>query len=214
MLDIGVGTGRTTNYFAPLTMEYVGIDISENMIKFCNNKFEENEKWRFEVADAKNLESFTDNSFDFVLFSFNGLDCITSGIKDRNKALREIRRVTKKRGFFCFSAHNLNYIWRYCQIGSLNIREIRRILLLRLNNSKSWKDLRKQNGNRTHKVMKVVGHDMIVPLLILTPKTQIAILSELGYKKIQVFDIEGKHLELSSIYENDIDYSFYYLCQA
>jgi len=40
MLDIGVGAGRTTIHFANLTKEYVGIDISENMINECSKKFQ------------------------------------------------------------------------------------------------------------------------------------------------------------------------------
>ena len=40
MLDIGVGAGRTTHHFASLTKkEYVGVDISKNMIKACRRKF-------------------------------------------------------------------------------------------------------------------------------------------------------------------------------
>ena len=42
MLDVGVGAGRTTIYFAPLVHKYVGIDYSAKMITACKNKFKEN----------------------------------------------------------------------------------------------------------------------------------------------------------------------------
>ena len=53
------------------------------------------------------MNEFEDNSFDFVLFSFNGIDSF--GPQDRLKALKEIRRVLKNNGYFCFSSHNLNW---------------------------------------------------------------------------------------------------------
>ena len=214
MLDLGVGTGRTTIYFAPLTCEYVGIDISSNMIDFCKTKFKNNKNWQFKVADVRDLWLFTDKSFDFVLFSFNGIDCIIGDTKDRKKAMLESRRLIKERGFFCFSTHNLNYIYRYCQLRSLHISEIRRMMLLRLSNRKSWEELRKQNKNVSHRVINILGHNAIVPLYISTPKTQIALLQGLGFKKIRVFDVTGKQLELSTIEKNDTDYSLHYLCQT
>ena len=51
---------------------------------------------------------FKDNSFDFVLFSFNGIDSFSH--KDRIAALREVRRVLRNDGIFYFSSHNLNWI--------------------------------------------------------------------------------------------------------
>ena len=39
MLDIGVGTGRTSRYFASNFNQYHGIDYSSAMIDFCRKKF-------------------------------------------------------------------------------------------------------------------------------------------------------------------------------
>ena len=101
MLDIGVGAGRTTHYFAHLTKEYVGIDYSKTMIKVCRERFQKYPiRISFEVADAKSLKSYQDSHFDFVLFSFNGIDYMSH--EDRLIALQEIRRVTKKSGSFAF----------------------------------------------------------------------------------------------------------------
>ena len=38
MLDIGVGTGRTTMHFAGLVKEYVGVDYSSALIQACPEK--------------------------------------------------------------------------------------------------------------------------------------------------------------------------------
>jgi SAM-dependent methyltransferase len=105
MLDLGVGAGRTTKYFAPLVAEYTGIDYSPAMITACRQKFPH---LLWQVGDARNLEQFEDNYFDFILFSFNGIDYITHD--DRSLVLQEIKRVGKAGAYFCFSSHNLQGI--------------------------------------------------------------------------------------------------------
>jgi ubiquinone/menaquinone biosynthesis C-methylase UbiE len=106
MLDIGVGGGRTTPHFVPLAADYVGIDYSHEMIAACQNRFATADQTvRFAVCDARDLSQFADNSFDFILFSFNGLDYVSHG--DRLQILQEIHRVGKSGGYFCFSSHNL-----------------------------------------------------------------------------------------------------------
>lgn len=107
MLDVGVGGGRTTIHFAPLVESYVGIDYSESMIATCRERFTEiPNRLTFQVADVRSLSSFPDQSFDFVLFSYNGLDYIPH--ESRSNALLEIRRVLKRGGYFALSTHNLN----------------------------------------------------------------------------------------------------------
>lgn len=106
MLDMGVGGGRTTSYFAPIAKSYIGADYASQMVKVCREKFKD--KYKFIESDVRSMNEFEDNSFDFVLFSFNGIDSF--GHQDRLQALKEIRRVLKNNGYFCFSSHNLN--WR------------------------------------------------------------------------------------------------------
>jgi ubiquinone/menaquinone biosynthesis C-methylase UbiE len=103
MLDIGVGGGRTTQHFVEATAEYIGIDYSAEMIAVCQKRFPEA---TFQVCDVRDMSRFEDNSFDFILFSFNGIDYISHA--DRLKAFTEIQRVGKPGGYFCFSSHNLN----------------------------------------------------------------------------------------------------------
>lgn len=100
MLDIGVGTGRTTLHFANLVKKYIGIDYSKELIDICKKRFS---NLNFKVCDARNMEIFENNSFDFILFSYNGLDCVSH--EDRLKILYEIIRICKNEGYFCFSTH-------------------------------------------------------------------------------------------------------------
>jgi ubiquinone/menaquinone biosynthesis C-methylase UbiE len=105
MLDIGVGGGRTTPYFSQVTADYSGIDYSAAMIAACTTRFSTYPQASFEIADARDMSQFEDNSFDFILFSFNGIDYVSH--TDRLKVFQEISRVGKSGGHFCFSSHNL-----------------------------------------------------------------------------------------------------------
>ena len=105
MLDIGVGTGRTTHYFAKHFSKYVGIDYAEEMVKAAKEKFKDAKDSTFHHLDASNMSIFEDNEFDFILFSFNGLDCVD--FETRKKILQEIKRVGKANAILSYSTHNI-----------------------------------------------------------------------------------------------------------
>ena len=102
ILDMGVGGGRTTPYLSRKASRYVGVDYSDEMIRLCRDKFPPLE---FLVADASDLSAFADRSFDAIVFSFNGLDCL-SPEPQRWACLRECGRVLREGGVFVFSSHN------------------------------------------------------------------------------------------------------------
>ena len=104
ILDIGCGTGRTSHYLRNFTDQYIGVDYSEGMVAFCKHAYPE---LTFYHADARDLSRFDNESFDLVLFSYNGIDYIED--EGRKKALQEIYRVLKPSGLLVFSAHNRNY---------------------------------------------------------------------------------------------------------
>jgi len=101
VLDLGCGTGRTTAVLDRMGFDVVGVDISDPMIRHARSIFPHIE---FESGDATDLQ-FADASFEYVLFSFNGLDYVQPE-EDRYVALREIRRVLNPGGTFVFSSHN------------------------------------------------------------------------------------------------------------
>jgi ubiquinone/menaquinone biosynthesis C-methylase UbiE len=102
VLDLGVGGGRTTAYLSRIASRYVGVDYSEAMVQACRKKFPHLD---FRLADASELSSFKDGSFDAIVFSFNGLDSVIPNEK-RSRCLRECRRVLRPKGTFIFSSHN------------------------------------------------------------------------------------------------------------
>ena len=219
MLDIGVGAGRTTYYFAPLTKEYVGVDISKNMIGACRRKFRNYpKKISFEVADARDLNLFGDNYFDFSLFSFNGIDMMNHD--DRLRTLREIRRVTKNGGYVCFSAHNLNYAWNFATFKLSRkpadlLLEAQRLFLMRLFNRKVWKILRTKNQRKQRYLIFNDGvWNFSLKLYYIKPEEQIDQLTNLNFKNIRSYDLLGNEIKNPSELQNATDCWIYYLCNV
>lgn len=105
LLDIGVGAGRTSRFFAPLVKSYLGVDYSNAMIERCRADLP---AFNFALGDARHLDFVGDETYDMVLFSFNGIDNL--GASDRKAALGEMRRVLRPGGLMVFSSHNSNYL--------------------------------------------------------------------------------------------------------
>lgn len=211
MLDIGIGGGRTTYHFAPLVKEYIGVDYSRNMIEACNKRFSEfAERDSFKVCDARDMTIFQDNYFDFVLFSYNGIDCIAH--EDRLKALKEIRRVSKEGGYFCFSSHNLNTSLEYTIGLTLNpIEMIFRIyyyFLFKLL-TRYYKNLKRTSN---YSIINDGTHRYRMMLYYIKPEEQIDQLFEIGFKDIKVYSLSGKEIGTSA-FNTAIDSWLYYLCR-
>lgn len=104
VLDIGVGGGRTTQYLLPRAAEYTGLHYVPEFIERVKKKYPTG---TFTVGDARDLGEFEDETFDFVLFSYNGIDAVLH--EDRIRILRDMNRVMKKGGMMMFSSHNRDY---------------------------------------------------------------------------------------------------------
>ena len=107
ILDIGVGAGRTTPYLSRIAGRYVGVDYSEAMIAKCRVKFPTLSFLRIDAAD---MSVFPDGSFDAVVFTFNGIDCLPDD-EARTKCLRECARLLGAGGIFIVSSHNARYLF-------------------------------------------------------------------------------------------------------
>src|SRR3990170_8246133 len=93
ILDMATGTGKQAFAFAKKGYDVIGIDLSEAMLKVANKKNRYGNV-KFQVGDATNL-LFEDESFDISCMSFALHDM---PLTIREKALKEMVRVTKRKG--------------------------------------------------------------------------------------------------------------------
>lgn len=176
MLDIGVGAGRTTAEFAPRCASYLGIDYSEGMINRCKSLFD----YPFSHKDARDLSFLPDNSIDYVLFSFNGIDYVS--YEDRMKILLEINRVC--RGYFAFSTHNINYVHKTFQwdpVGN-KIKYAVRFFLLHILNFPIH-----QKINSDYSIINDGVHRFGLSTIYIRPNRQVRDLIEAGFSDIRIF---------------------------
>lgn len=97
VLELGCGIGRFSFRLGKLCKEAYAIDGSEEAIKICKKKSEENNisNIRFKVMDLRKLD-FDNETFDWVL-SVTSIEHITNE-PELCVAIREALRVTKRSG--------------------------------------------------------------------------------------------------------------------
>ncbi|MCW5922946.1 MAG: class I SAM-dependent methyltransferase [Saprospiraceae bacterium] len=212
MLDLGIGGGRTTLHYAPLVKEYVGSDYAENMVTICRERFHNaGAHVSFEQIDATDMSEVPDNSFDFVLFSYNSIDCVEP--EDRVKVFQEARRVGKKGGYFAFSSHNIQYIDKmYTFKWHKNLRDFLyqfyRLVLLVYYNGFPGKYLRM---NET--VFRDGVERFSISLYYSKPDYQMQQLREQKFKNIRAFSVKtGKELT-GEAFSACKEAWIYYLCE-
>ncbi|KAA3658007.1 MAG: class I SAM-dependent methyltransferase [Calditrichaeota bacterium] len=216
MLDAGVGGGRTTPFFASEVKEYIGFDYAKEMIMECKKRFSNSpDNVKFEVCDVRDMSIFEDNTFDFILFSFNGLDVISH--EDRLKAFQEIKRVGKKGGYFCFSTHNLNNIHRLFEFKHQFALHPKRTI----KNFKRWYKLNYIYNNAinmaklqdsTYTIFKDGALDFRLDIYYIKAEEQIKQLQEY-FKDIRVFSYKsGQEVQEEHELKNIDDPWLYYLC--
>ncbi len=215
VLDIGIGAGRTTACLAGYTKDYVGIDNSEKMIKFCKKRFEVSQaNLSFKVCDVRSMDIFEDNVFDFILFSYNGIDCMP--YRDRAKALQEIQRVSKPGGILCFSTHNFRYIdhLKRFAIGKNPLRLMRLIVRYMYSKYIVWQ--RDSDKGIKHAIIRDGGDDFRLKTCYIEPLEQIKKLEGIGFQNIRIFsEVTGNELEnISNIDGTKDDRWIYYVCNA
>ncbi|HWG55094.1 MAG TPA: class I SAM-dependent methyltransferase [Gaiellaceae bacterium] len=209
LLDVGVGGGRTTVHFAPHARTYVGVDYSPPLVEACRRRFADSgwDHVRFEVADARDLAQFEDGSFDFTLFSVNGIDAIAE-LDDRLRALRELHRVTRRDGLFAFSAHNLQWAPSVMALRPAPKDLARAVLLRALNGSPRRLADKEHAVLAEHRLGRRFGRHFFV-----RPREQVRQLESVGFRDVEVLGPDGTALTAEQAARH-VRHWCYYVCRA
>jgi ubiquinone/menaquinone biosynthesis C-methylase UbiE len=214
MLDIGVGGGRTTKHFSKVVAEYIGIDYSPNMIAACKKRFAGSSPAPvFEVCDARDMSRFSDNSFDFILFSFNGIDYISHS--ERLKVFQEIHRVGKSGGYFFFSTHNLiglerEFNWKK-QLSFNPLTTYVNLVMLALMHGFNFPINLKHLQASEYAIIKDESHNFRLNTYYVKPREQIKQL-ESHFSDIKIYSWKnGRELTHESELNSNFDMWLYYL---
>jgi SAM-dependent methyltransferase len=216
MLDLGVGGGRTADVFAAITRRYVGIDYSAKMIDFCRLQYPEGPQVRFVLGDASDLSFLGEDKFDFILFSFNGIDYVSHD--KRSAVLREVRaRLKGADSLFLFSSHSL-HCYPFAFQWSTNLRRpIRSLYRLpkeaifncRLAFSSSIPaEEAKQRG---WAILNDGEHGFALSTYYVMPQEQIRQIEEAGLELVETMNKSGEPIDWR---EPQPDQWLYYLCRT
>lgn len=191
VLDIGVGAGRTTIHLLADCRSYHAIDYAPRMIDACRKRFTACPAETFSVGDVRNLSAHATGSYDFVLFSFNGLDYISH--EDRSTALREIRRTLRSCGLFLFSTHSLHaFPFPDDEVQARNTHVDPELMA-----RQGWYHL-------------VDYADSVVTYYIY-PHVQVRALAEAGFEVLDTLDLQGRPFDYD---RPPADWMVHFMCRA
>ncbi len=215
MLDIGVGGGRTTQHFANLVQEYVGIDYAKEMIAACQQRFSASSSRVFKVGDARDMSQFQDESFDFILFSFNGIDVLSH--LDRLQVFQEVSRIGKPGGYFCFSSHNLQglereFNWRN-QISLNPLKTYVNLIMFALLRFFNGSISPQQIKHSDHQIIQDESHNFRLKQYYIRPQAQFDQLKA-NFGNVRIYSWKSG-LEITTQQELIVnaDMWLYYLCE-
>ena len=101
ILEIGAATGRYSIALAKMGYDVTAVDLTPKYVEIMKRKSVGLKKFQCMVGDALDLSTFKDNSFDIVL-NLGPMYHLFSK-KDKNQAIKETIRVTKKSGICMFA---------------------------------------------------------------------------------------------------------------
>lgn len=190
ILDIGIGGGRTTRHLLEISDDYTGVDYVAEFAEDTGKKYPEA---RILCADARDMKEFGNETFDFVLFSYNGIDSVSH--EDRLKILEEIYRVLKTGGIFMFSSHNRNYKnfnklpWRQKIEFNADFFKFFAYCLYHLPNH--FKMRKYEIFTEEYAMVNDGDYRYSLLLYYIAVDKQIKQLADVGFKDIEVYDMKG-----------------------
>jgi SAM-dependent methyltransferase len=117
VLDIGVGTGRILEYYLsvlPPTVKLSGIDIADQMVQICKDKFRNNNQIKeLKVCNLSEQENCLNDTYDLIsairVLKYN---------KDWQHIINITTALLNSGGIFVFTMPNKNSLSRFANYGT------------------------------------------------------------------------------------------------
>jgi SAM-dependent methyltransferase len=191
ILDVGVGTGRTAAYLAPLAQRYVAIDYSPQMVEYVRDTMPDID---VNLADMRDLGEWESGAFEFVFATNNVLDAVSHA--DRLKTFAELHRVMAPGGLLIFSSHNRSYRLarsgprlQYSRNPVTQARNFGVYLKRTLNHARIANQRRFESQ---YALLNDIGHDYQLLHYYIDRRSQRQQLGSAGFRLHEVFDKEGR----------------------
>jgi len=193
ILDIGVGTGRTTPSLIQISKDYTGVDYSAAMIAECINR---HPGINFLQCDARDMASNIKPAFGFIFFSFNGIDCVNH--QERQKIIGDVFNLLEPGGLFLFCSHNLNvrpdkpWSRRLYSWDKRSLTFLQNIYSITTNSLNYFRNISAQSEEQTFAIWVDIGHEFRALHYYVEPEEQARALKTKGFHDVQVFDRRGR----------------------
>jgi len=113
ILDLGCGNGRLIDFLDEYLNTYLGVDLSEGMLKEASKRYPNMEFRQGEMSNIKNIV----NSYYDAIFSIAAFHHLPTR-KLRKKAVLSFKDILKNNGIICMTVWNLwqkRYFWNYIE---------------------------------------------------------------------------------------------------
>jgi SAM-dependent methyltransferase len=194
VVELGCGAGRMTGYLGEIATAAHGIDISPEMVAYCQRTYP---KATFSQGDLRDVASLGRSSFDAVVATYNVIDVL--GDTERRQVLAGIRDVLPEGGLLIMSSHNLAYAPR---LGDpLHIRQ-RNLLgtALTIMRWPRWQRNRRrllpfERTEPGYSILNDISHDFSALHYYISRDAQEQQLADNGFELLECLDLDGRHLE-------------------
>jgi SAM-dependent methyltransferase len=210
MLDMGIGGGSTSLYFASVVKFYHGFDRVQAAVaadkKYLDDQVDPDDIF---LADACSMAFAADGTYDLILFSGEGID--EASVEDRVRIMKEVHRVGREGAWFCFSSRNLQSLRPGVGFGAVDLlRRLRRHMLMGTANQGL---ARFRHQPSAVLVDEKSGYQLLVHYV--TPKEQVRVLKELGFHDVRILSARsGLEVRDWRRWDKLIDDTLYYLCRV
>lgn len=191
VLDIGVGSGRTTRFLLPFAASYTGFDLSPQMIAIARRTFP---RARMLELDMREIGKLTSERFDFILGPWGVLDALSP--EDRLKTLSRIAGLCEPGGMFVLSSHNRNADFAGKPPKLVRSKRPDRTLAEVFRYARACRNYRRmehlRSEHETYALYNDMAHNWQGVFYYIDREAQIAQLADAGFQVIEVLGEDGR----------------------